>query len=154
HRWAGRSPLPADRASRVGEARRQDLCRYQGVFVSTLTTPNQMMFGERSFRGAEGLCLRGEAGGAATAPAVVLMHGGGQTRHSWASAMSELVSQDFFALSYDARGHGDSDWSPEGHYSLQGMAADLQAVLATLPSKPALVGASMGGATALYAVGN
>src|SRR3546814_3279801 len=33
------------------------------------------------------------------------------------------------------------------------MADDLRAVIATLPSPPALVGASMGGCTALYAVG-
>ncbi len=67
--------------------------------------------------------------------------------------MRELISRGFFALSLDARGHGDSDWSPTGDYSLQTLTADLLAVLAALPSKPALVGASMGGATALYAAG-
>jgi pimeloyl-ACP methyl ester carboxylesterase len=68
--------------------------------------------------------------------------------------MRELVAQGFHVISLDARGHGDSDWSPEGHYSLDSLAADLRAVIATLGAKPALVGASMGGATALYAVGN
>lgn len=67
--------------------------------------------------------------------------------------MRELISQGFFALSFDARGHGDSDWSPAGDYSLESLTADLLAVLSALPCKPALVGASMGGATALYAVG-
>jgi len=67
--------------------------------------------------------------------------------------MHQLVSHGFYVLSIDARGHGDSDWSPDGNYSLESMAADLRAVIATLATRPALVGASMGGATALYAVG-
>jgi pimeloyl-ACP methyl ester carboxylesterase len=117
-------------------------------------SPNEVVFKERRFLGAEGLTLSVDAGGRPTAPAVVLLHGGGQTRHSWVGAARELVSKDFFVLSIDARGHGDSDWSPEGHYSLESQAADLRAVLKTLPGRPALVGASMGGATALYAVGS
>jgi pimeloyl-ACP methyl ester carboxylesterase len=67
--------------------------------------------------------------------------------------MRQLVPEGFFALSFDARGHGDSEWSPEGDYSLESLTADLRAVLTTVAGKPALVGASMGGATALYAIG-
>lgn len=67
--------------------------------------------------------------------------------------MRELVAADFHVISLDARGHGDSDWSAEGNYSLDSLAADLRAVIATLAAPPALVGASMGGATALYAAG-
>jgi pimeloyl-ACP methyl ester carboxylesterase len=68
--------------------------------------------------------------------------------------MEELVDRGYFALSLDARGHGDSDWSAEGEYGLDAMSADLRGVIATLNSPPALVGASMGGAIALYTVGN
>src|SRR5260370_12133067 len=67
--------------------------------------------------------------------------------------MRQLVSEGFFALRFDARGHGDSEWSREGDYSLESLTADLRAVLTTVAGKPALVGASMGGATALYAIG-
>jgi pimeloyl-ACP methyl ester carboxylesterase len=67
--------------------------------------------------------------------------------------MRELVAAGFHVVSLDARGHGESDWSSEGNYSLDSLAADLRAVIATLPTRPALVGASMGGATALYAIG-
>ena len=41
-----------------------------------------------------------------------------------------------------------------GRYSLDVLAEDLMRVVNTLRSKPVLVGASMGGATALYLVGN
>ena len=84
---------------------------------------------------------------------VLLFHGGGQTRHSWGDTARLLADAGWYALALDARGHGDSDWSPEGHYSLDYLANDLRAVAAQLTQKPALVGASMGGMTALIAEG-
>jgi pimeloyl-ACP methyl ester carboxylesterase len=56
-------------------------------------------------------------------------------------------------VSLDARGHGDSDWSPDGRYTFEILASDLKCVLRTLRSAPVIVGASMGGATGLYLVG-
>ncbi len=107
----------------------------------------------RFFTGADGLQLCADVGGDASQPTVILLHGGGQTRHSWAGAMRELLAQGYQVINLDARGHGDSQWSPVGDYSLDALAADLLAVMATLPARPALVGASMGGATLLYAAG-
>jgi pimeloyl-ACP methyl ester carboxylesterase len=112
-----------------------------------------MTFALARFATPDGLTLVGDVGGDPTAPPVILLHGGGQTRHSWARAMRELVAHGYHVLNLDARGHGDSDWSPSADYSFPTMAADLRAVIATLPRPPALVGASMGGATALLAVG-
>jgi pimeloyl-ACP methyl ester carboxylesterase len=98
--------------------------------------------------------VEADVGGDPGAPAVILMHGGGQTRHSWGGAMRELLEEGYHVINLDARGHGDSDWSPDGHYRLDAFAADLRAVMATLPSAPVLVGASLGAATGLYTVGN
>jgi pimeloyl-ACP methyl ester carboxylesterase len=100
-----------------------------------------------------GITVAADVGGNPAAPAVILMHGGGQTRHSWGTAMQELLQQGYYVINLDARGHGDSDWSPDANYSLEVMAGDLRAVVATLPRAPAIVGASLGGATALYASG-
>lgn len=108
----------------------------------------------RRYAGSDGLTLAADVGGDPAAPAVILMHGGGQTRHSWHGAMRQLLAEGYHVISLDARGHGDSDWSPAGNYELPALAADLLAVLETLPQPPALVGASLGGATGLYAVGN
>jgi pimeloyl-ACP methyl ester carboxylesterase len=84
---------------------------------------------------------------------VLLLHGGGQTRHSWRHTGQRLATGGWAALAIDARGHGDSDWHPGGDYSIDAMVADLRAVVATLGERPALVGASMGGMTALLAAG-
>lgn len=113
-----------------------------------------MTFETRRFRGADGLTLAGDVGGDPSRPAVILQHGGGQTRHSWGRAMRELVARGYHVVNLDARGHGDSDWAPDGNYSLDALSSDLRAVISTLDSKPALVGASMGGACSLYTVGN
>jgi len=68
--------------------------------------------------------------------------------------MRKLVAQGYHVVNLDARGHGDSDWALDGRYGLDVLAEDLNRVIDTLTSKPALVGASMGGATSLYLVGN
>jgi pimeloyl-ACP methyl ester carboxylesterase len=85
--------------------------------------------------------------------AVVLLHGGGQTRHSWSRTGQRLARDGWTVVAYDTRGHGDSGWSPDGVYTLDVLIADLKAVLATLDTKAVLVGASMGGATSLAAQG-
>jgi len=101
---------------------------------------------------SDGLTLAADVEGPADAPVVVLLHGGGQTRHSWAGAMAALVARGYRVISYDARGHGDSDWSGAGAYHLDDRAADLEAVVRALDVPFALVGASLGGATAIQAV--
>jgi pimeloyl-ACP methyl ester carboxylesterase len=84
---------------------------------------------------------------------VLLLHGGGQTRHAWADTARTLAEEGYCAITLDARGHGDSDWCPLGDYSAQTLAADLRAVIRALPAEPIIVGASMGGLTALLAIG-
>jgi pimeloyl-ACP methyl ester carboxylesterase len=106
------------------------------------------------FQTPDNLTLVGDVGGPSDASAVVLLHGGGQTRHSWAGAMQHLIKRGYFVVSYDARGHGESDWSPDGDYSLDALASDLRSVLSTISIPVALVGASMGGLTSFYALGS
>ena len=84
---------------------------------------------------------------------VVLLHGGGQTRHSWARTAQRLAAEGWTAVTVDARGHGDSDWHPTQDYTLDGFVGDLLALLPPLEAAPVLVGASLGGITALVAAG-
>jgi pimeloyl-ACP methyl ester carboxylesterase len=105
----------------------------------------------RSYRSRDGLMLAADVGGPADAPIVALMHGGGQTRHSWAGAMRALIERGYRVINFDGRGHGDSGWSEAGAYELDDRVDDLSAVLQGA-RQYALVGASLGGATALVAM--
>ncbi|MBV7706946.1 alpha/beta hydrolase [Nocardia nova] len=89
---------------------------------------------------------------------VVLLHGGGQTRHSWRRTGIRLAEAGWVSYAIDLRGHGDSDWHPGGDYSVAALVDDLRELLAPIrranPGLPvALVGASMGGKISLIAVG-
>jgi pimeloyl-ACP methyl ester carboxylesterase len=87
----------------------------------------------------------------------LLLHGGGQTRHSWKGAALTLARSGWRTFTLDTRGHGDSGWAPDGDYSMDVMMADLVAVAAWVGEgdqrPPVLIGASMGGLTSLLAVG-
>jgi pimeloyl-ACP methyl ester carboxylesterase len=104
-----------------------------------------------TFTTDDGLKLSGASMGPEEAPLVLLLHGGGQTRHAWASTAARLAGQNYHVVTYDARGHGDSDWAPDGNYALPVHGRDLVAVLRALDRRAFLVGASMGGTSALLA---
>lgn len=103
--------------------------------------------------GSRGVSLAADIGGGAGQASVILLHGGGQTRHSWGKAASDLAGAGYHVISLDLRGHGDSDWAPDADYTLEAFVGDLRAVIETLDQAPVIIGASLGGATALVAVG-
>ena len=105
------------------------------------------------FETEPGFFIAGEAWGNPSAPPVLLVHGGGQTHHSWGDTARWLAERGYYAVAYDARGHGDSSWSPTADYLAEALVADLKSVIAQVGGKPALIGASMGGITALLAEG-
>ena len=100
---------------------------------------------------APGIEIAADVAGTPGAPTVVLGHGGGQTRHSWDKCELQLAEAGYYAINYDLRGHGDSDWSKDGDYSLEVRAEDLAAVTRHGSQPFALVGASLGGITAMVA---
>jgi pimeloyl-ACP methyl ester carboxylesterase len=112
---------------------------------------------EVTYTGAGGVRLVGERWkpGAGHPPAgiALLLHGGGQTRHSWHGTAARLAAHGWGAITVDARGHGDSQWAPDGDYSLDAFADDLCAIVSTLDRAPVLIGASLGGMTALIGQG-
>jgi non-heme chloroperoxidase len=108
-------------------------------------------------RGANGIELVADAYGDPSAPSVLLLHGGGQTRHSWGGTAEALAAHGFYAVSADLRGHGDSEWDPEGDYSFSVFQFDTEAWCEMLArrsgARAALVGASMGGLAAMWTEG-
>jgi pimeloyl-ACP methyl ester carboxylesterase len=101
---------------------------------------------------APGLRLEGDVFGAFGRP-VMLLHGGGQTRHSWRKTAEALAKAGFRAVAMDQRGHGDSSRAPDQRYTFFDFARDGHAVARVLADrfgeKPAVVGASLGGLSSL-----
>jgi len=103
------------------------------------------------YTGHEGVTLSGEAWGDENDPPVLLLHGGGQTRFAWGGTARALAEAGWYAVSLDLRGHGDSEWAPEGNYEIAAFAEDAVLVARTFRRKPVVVGASLGGIASLVA---
>ena len=109
---------------------------------------------DHAWPGDLGITLRGDSWGDRSGRPVLLLHGGGQTRHAWKGAGETLGEAGYHAIAFDARGHGDSDWAPDGVYDQDDQVSDLICVVRALGEvPPVLVGASMGGGMSLVAVG-
>jgi pimeloyl-ACP methyl ester carboxylesterase len=103
--------------------------------------------------GRDGNRLAADVAGDRNDPPAVLLHGGGQTRHSWGTTLDALANRGWRAYSVDLRGHGDSEWARDGDYTLDAFAGDILAISRALDAPPALVGASLGGISSLAAIG-
>ena len=106
-----------------------------------------------STNGIGGVRIAADRFGDPLAPAAVFLHGGGQTRRSWARAAAAVAERGWQAITVDLRGHGESDWSEDGDYRVTTFAGDVLEVLRQLPPRPVLVGASLGGFTAMLLAG-
>ena len=79
---------------------------------------------------------------------LVLIHGFSDNLTMWPEQVREL-SKNYRILTYDVRGHGETE-TPEGDFSMELFADDLEALLRTLDIDQACVlGYSMGGRIAL-----
>jgi pimeloyl-ACP methyl ester carboxylesterase len=105
------------------------------------------------FEGFEGLHLVADVWGDDESWPVLLMHGGGQTRHAWGNTAAVLAEHRWRAASLDLRGHGDSEWALNGDYSFTAYSSDAIAVADALGRPPVIVGASLGGVAAIIAEG-
>ena len=98
----------------------------------------------RRFQG-DGLELAGEAYGDPAAPPVLFFHGGGQSRNAWRGSARKLAQAGYYGVTFDLRGHGDSDWAADGDYLLDAYGRDVERLLAQFERPVTLVGASRGG---------
>lgn len=119
-----------------------EAARRVGVSVRRETDPVQ-----REIDTGE-LTLRYLDWGDEEAPPLVLLHGFAQTAHSW-DLISLSLCDRYRVIALDARGHGDSDWSPAHDYSLDAHLRDVERVVRHLEcDSVGIVGLSMGGRTA------
>jgi pimeloyl-ACP methyl ester carboxylesterase len=100
-----------------------------------------------------GMSIVGDVMGPVDGQPVLLLHGGGQTRGSWKGSIETLAAIGYRTYSIDARGHGDSDRSPDGDYTIEAFCSDLLAIIRQIGTPPILIGASLGGVVSLLAAG-
>ncbi len=115
-----------------------------------MSTPNKR---ELRYQVSDAMEIVADGWGDDSAPPVILLHGGGQTRHAWGGTAARLADAGFYALNVDLRGHGDSRWHAEGDYHLDSYVADLHTIIDQLGRRPALVGASLGGMVGMVSQG-
>ena len=105
---------------------------------------------ELTFRSSSELTLYASTWGDVSNPMAMMLHGGGQTRHAWQKTGQVLAKQGYYAVALDGRGHGDSDWDPNGRYNIEAFLGDLEEWIEHLGApSPILIGASLGGFTSL-----
>lgn len=98
---------------------------------------------------ANGINLHYLDWGAAGSPPIVLLHGVRGHAHGW-DPFSRYFSDRYHVLALDQRGRGDSDWAPDGDYSLLTYVKDVEAFCKILSLESfILVGHSMGGRNSL-----
>lgn len=82
------------------------------------------------------------------APPLILQHGGRDHCRSWDWVAQEL-RHDWHVIAPDLRGHGDSEWSPEGHYGMDAFVYDFAQLVRTLGFQDVtIVAHSLGGSIA------
>ncbi len=87
-------------------------------------------------------------------PPLVLLHGVGQTCHTW-DLFAAAMAPHFHVMAFDQRGHGDTDWAPDKDYSRKMMVGDVAAFTHALGlERFFLTGMSMGGANSLSFTAN
>ena len=97
------------------------------------------------FPGFDGGAWVADIAGPSHAPTVLLLHGGGQTRHAWGGTALAMAQAGWRTVALDLPGHGESAWSPNGDYRIETLSRDMARFCHTLGSPLALVGASLGG---------
>lgn len=110
---------------------------------------------QRVFLGADNNRLMADAYGKEGVP-VLLLHGGGQTRHSWGGTAQHIADAGMRAYCLDQRGHSDSEWVETG-YSFHDFGRDVVAVAQQIQEEtgqaPIAIGASLGGLASIMAEG-
>ena len=82
------------------------------------------------------------------APPLILQHGGRDHCRSWDWVANELRNE-WHVIAPDLRGHGDSEWSPEGHYGMDAFVYDFAQLVDTLGyEQVTIVSHSLGGSIA------
>jgi len=97
--------------------------------------------------GADGVPLNMVTAGNPENPAILLIHGIGQSHYSFVHQLNSALAEDFYLVTFDLRGHGASGkpWEPEAYTDYRKWAGDVNAILdASGAQRPIALGWSYG----------
>ena len=106
------------------------------------------------FKGHGDIKIAADVWGSNNQELVILLHGGGQTRHAWGDTGKKLAEAGYHSVALDLRGHGDSEWHADGDYSIRAYKDDLVSIINEIGKPARLVGASLGGMASLVLAGD
>jgi non-heme chloroperoxidase len=132
------------------------VCRLAGASIATLiltasaapTIAQEKKFKQVWVKTPDGLTISAQDWGNPTGLEIVFIHGFSQSHLSWIKQVTGELAKDFHMVTYDLRGHGNSDkpLEPERYKDSKAWADELQAVMdATGLKRPVLAGWSYGG---------
>jgi pimeloyl-ACP methyl ester carboxylesterase len=107
---------------------------------------------ESRFYQSHGLRLHYWDWGNADAPLMLLVHGGRDHGRSF-DLIARALQPHFHVLAPDLRGHGDSDWTRGGSYSVTEYVYDLSRLVRDAVQQVTIIGHSMGGMVGLIYAG-
>src|SRR5262249_194633 len=131
--------------------------RFAGTAIVTLilvasavpTMAQENRFKQVWVKTPDGLTISAQDWGNPTGPEIVFIHGFSQSHFSWINEVtSSDLAKEFHMVTYDLRGHGNSDkpLEPERYKDSKAWADELQSVMdATGIKRPVLAGWSYGG---------
>ena len=106
------------------------------------------------FKGHGGLKIAADVWGSDNKKLVILLHGGGQTRHAWGETGKKLAEAGYHSVALDLRGHGDSEWHSDADYTIKAYKEDLVSIIKEINKPASLIGASLGGMASLLLAGD
>lgn len=137
----------------TSQAGNQGLSLYDAARAMGVSFTNEIVPQDK-FVEANGLKFHYLEWGDPSNPPMVLLHGFAQTCHSW-DFVALAFSDRYRVIALDQRGHGDSQWAPDGDYAPETQQKDIAAVVDGLGLNDfTLMGLSMGGRNSFTYAGN
>ena len=124
------------------------------LFYETIHIFLTRSFIHMHFKGHGGLKIAADVWGSDNKKLVILLHGGGQTRHAWGETGKKLAEAGYHSVALDLRGHGDSEWHSDADYTIKAYKEDLVSIIKEINKPASLIGASLGGMASLLLAGD
>jgi pimeloyl-ACP methyl ester carboxylesterase len=120
---------------------------FAGIIAPRAALAVDVAYQFRTVESADGVPLNVVTAGDPTHPAILLVHGIGQSYLAFENQLSSSLRQKYYLVAFDLRGHGNSGkpWRPEAYSDRATWAGDVNSVIRALGlRRPVILGWSYG----------